>query len=80
MLGKGASAVVYKGSWKGRDVAIKVFDPMGLYFNLEEIRRELALGSMIEHPNIVTFYGGSLGPSKTFIVMEFMDKVRNHVT
>jgi serine/threonine protein kinase len=72
-LGQGVSATVYKGTWKGKDVAVKVFDPMGLYFNLEELKKEMALAYIMENSNIVGCYGGSLGP-KYYMVMEYIEK------
>lgn len=58
-IGKGAVGTVYKvshlvitkelklqGIWKGKDVAVKVFNPNGLSFVESEFRREVAIGNM----------------------------------
>ena len=76
---------MFKGIWKGKEVAVKVFDPLNskvmpmgvtniwdLGFDEQETRRELALTSLLEHENIISCLGGSLHSEKMFIVLEFM--------
>jgi len=43
VIGQGVSGVVWKGTWRGQEVAIKKFDEEGIAFNEAEFRSEVAL-------------------------------------
>jgi hypothetical protein len=43
VIGQGVSGVVWKGTWRGEEVAIKKFDEEGIAFNEAEFRSEVAL-------------------------------------
>jgi class 3 adenylate cyclase len=57
-IGLGSYGVVYKGKWKGVDVAIKRFIKQKLdERRMLEFRAEMAFLSELHHPNIVLFIG-----------------------
>jgi serine/threonine protein kinase len=59
----GSYGVVYKGTWKGVDVAVKRFIKQNLdERRLLEFRAEMAFLSELHHPNIVLFIGQSHPP------------------
>lgn len=54
----GSYGVVYRGVWKGVDVAVKRFIKQKLdERHLLEFRAEMAFLSELHHPNIVLFIG-----------------------
>ncbi|EAL63927.1 LIM-type zinc finger-containing protein [Dictyostelium discoideum AX4] len=61
VIASGASGKVYKGIYKGRDVAIKVYSSENFCFNIEEFDREVTIMSLIDsdHPNFTRFYGAN---------------------
>ncbi|KAM9977831.1 hypothetical protein ACTFIR_011705 [Dictyostelium discoideum] len=61
VIAAGASGKVYKGIYKGRDVAIKVYSSENFCFNIEEFDREVTIMSLIDsdHPNFTRFYGAN---------------------
>ena len=66
----GGFAVVYKGYWNRRKVALKtLFDP-----DYNRVKREymdeLLVMSKLKHPNIVQLLGACMKPPKLFFVME----------
>ncbi len=57
----GSYGVVYKGMWKGVDVAVKRFIKQQIDERLMlEFRAEMAFLSELHHPNIVLFIGMTL--------------------
>jgi hypothetical protein len=60
LLGAGAFAKVYTGQYNHHDVAIKVFSESSFAFRLEDFYREVAIMSMISHPNVVRFEGACI--------------------
>ncbi len=57
-VGLGSYGIVYKGKWKGVDVAVKKFIKQKLEENrLLEFRAEMVFLSELHHPNIVLFIG-----------------------
>jgi len=66
-LGAGTSAVVYRGSYRGQPVAIKVLKDAAPD---DEFRKELEIMAAIRSPNVVFFYGAMFRP-KTALVVEF---------
>jgi serine/threonine protein kinase len=57
-VGVGSYGMVFKGKWKGVDVAVKRFIKQTLdERRLLEFRAEMAFLSELHHPNIVLFIG-----------------------
>jgi len=57
-VGTGSYGVVFKGVWKGVEVAVKRFIKQNLdERRLLEFRAEMAFLSELHHPNIVLFIG-----------------------
>ncbi|GAX74864.1 hypothetical protein CEUSTIGMA_g2310.t1 [Chlamydomonas eustigma] len=79
VLGKGAHGVVYKGMWRGMQVAIKrsIFQVYGdpkAEANRKVALREAAINNSLDHPNIVRSYtydmqplGEPEGPNQQFL-------------
>jgi len=65
-LGKGGQAVVWKGRWKGKDVAIK------RYINQPDPRDIRILQRLPPHKNITTVHGVVFEDTSCCIVMEQM--------
>ena len=74
-LGEGGFGVVYKGTWKGREVAVKVLKVQALNADLrEEFDKEAALMTHLDHTNIVKYLGRCEEPDHLALVMEFCAK------
>ncbi|GAB9464469.1 putative serine/threonine-protein kinase [Globisporangium polare] len=73
-LGHGSFGVVIRGSWNGKEVAIKKLHTSQLTKRDRKafIKETLVLGVLGSHPNIVQLYGYTLTP--VAIVMEFMPR------
>ena len=76
-IGVGGQAAVFKGTWHGVEVAVKVF---GFGSNnkkvakiQKEIDREIAALSALTHPHIVQLYGYFQEPTRTGLVVEYCD-------
>eukprot|EP00019_Armaparvus_languidus_P005926 CAMPEP_0168603510 /NCGR_PEP_ID=MMETSP0420-20121227/14770_1 /TAXON_ID=498008 /ORGANISM="Pessonella sp." /LENGTH=560 /DNA_ID=CAMNT_0008642501 /DNA_START=17 /DNA_END=1696 /DNA_ORIENTATION=- len=68
---------VYKGKWRGHNVAVKKFSQYSLGFCWEDFYKEVGLLSIAQHPNVVLFYGAYANNGKTeepFIVLEYLSK------
>eukprot|EP01133_Synstelium_polycarpum_P012204 gene12204-14286_t len=72
-LGSGSSGKVYKGIYKGKDVAVKVLRAITTQSQLEEFKKEFQIMASIRSPFMVTFYGASLDP-KLCMVMEYCSR------
>jgi tRNA A-37 threonylcarbamoyl transferase component Bud32 len=75
LIGKGGMGRVYRAVWQGRTVAVKILpsemaeDPD----NLERFRREVAIITTINHPNIVKLEGSGTLDGVPYIVMELIE-------
>ncbi len=69
-VGKGASGAVFRGNWKGRDIAVKRFDD--LVGGMEDCREEALLLSSFQCPTIVTVIGMVVQDDLPALVMEFI--------
>jgi tRNA A-37 threonylcarbamoyl transferase component Bud32 len=74
VLGDGAYGTVYRGRYRGQDVAIKVLKMQDLPTEmLDEFDREIDLMTKLRHKNIVQFIGASKLLGKLAIVTEFIE-------
>ena len=75
VIGRGAFGVVYKGYWKGREVAVKMLSIA--YGNDEKLlktfKKEVEVLAKLQHPNIVHLFGACASPPSVFLVEEFMN-------
>lgn len=71
LLGTGAYARVYKGTWENTTVAIKLFKrSKRLSTSFYEFRHEITIQNALNHPNIAKIFGFSLNPLA--LVLEFI--------
>lgn len=68
-LGSGGSAQVYRGSWKGKEVAIKKISGLS---HLAEMTKEINALRRLRHPRLVSFIGACIQPPILVVVTEFM--------
>ncbi|DAZ97105.1 TPA: hypothetical protein N0F65_010428 [Lagenidium giganteum] len=73
-IGGGGVALVYRGIYRKRSVALKtLFDPRVDAALKEEFMDELLVMSKVSHPNIVSLIGACLEPPNLCMVMELCD-------
>lgn len=71
-VGKGATALVYKGLFNGRTVAVKKFLPMMMEEEMwEGFRKETVVMSELKHPNILEFIGICTRPPNFWMVTDW---------
>jgi hypothetical protein len=75
-IGIGSYGEVYKGTWRGTEVAVKRFiEQQNLSPQLvQEFRDEVAMMARLRHPNIVLFLGAVTRPPHLAIVTQFMPR------
>ncbi len=73
-IGEGGFGVVYRGQYKGQDVAVKMLKYQDIVDEktVEEFEREIQLLSELKNPGIVSLIGASKLAGKMAIVTEFM--------
>ncbi|XP_030538214.1 serine/threonine-protein kinase STY8 isoform X2 [Rhodamnia argentea] len=74
-IGQGSYAVVYRGMWKGSDVAIKVY--VGNEYSedtLQDYKKEIEIMKRLRHPNVLLFMGAVYSKERPAIVTEFMPR------
>ncbi|VDM78118.1 unnamed protein product, partial [Strongylus vulgaris] len=74
-IGSGSFGKVYKGSYRGKVVAIKRYRAAvyGCKSEVEMLCREVSILSKLAHPNVVSFVGAVLDdPSQFAIITEFV--------
>nr|CDJ86025.1 Ankyrin and Tyrosine protein kinase domain containing protein [Haemonchus contortus] len=74
-IGSGSFGKVYKGSYRGKIVAIKRYRAAvyGCKSEVEMLCREVSILSKLAHPNVVSFVGAVLDdPSQFAIITEFV--------
>ena len=72
-IDRGACGQVFRGTWKGNEVAVKVFSS-GLMAPKEvaAFKREVFVMNCLRHPNTVLLLGACQTPPNLAIVMEFV--------
>tara|TARA_B100001758_G_scaffold172008_1_gene148983 strand:- start:2930 stop:3829 length:900 start_codon:yes stop_codon:yes gene_type:complete len=77
-IGRGAFGEVFRGRYRGTDVAIKrlcvLDDADGDRRALSEFKRELSFLTRLRHRHVVAFMGASTAPPNLCIVMDYCDK------
>ncbi|XP_025029208.1 mitogen-activated protein kinase kinase kinase 10 [Python bivittatus] len=74
IIGVGGFGKVYKGVWRGEEVAVKATrqDPEEeLTVTVENVRQEARLFAMLSHPNIIALKAVCLSPPNLCLVMEY---------
>ncbi|KAI9916863.1 hypothetical protein PsorP6_018115 [Peronosclerospora sorghi] len=75
VIGEGAFGKVYKASWKGRDVAVKVLIRQNLSVDVvREFESEVKIMSCLNHPNICMLLGACLVPESRALVIELVEQ------
>ena len=75
MIGKGAAASVYHGTFKDIEVAIKFLSPPEITSEeLQSIQQEALITGSLNHPNIVRFYGVVVRPPHIGMVFELCER------
>lgn len=73
-LGRGASANVFKGTYRGQEVAIKIFNQF-IDENetiLDEMKNEQEIMKSLRHPRVIRFIKSSIEDGQFRIIMEYM--------
>lgn len=71
----GGFGIVWKGRWRGKDVAIKVLRQQTLNSDvIEEFRNEARIMGSLHHNNIVQYLGMCNEDGHRALIMEFCDK------
>ena len=76
-VGKGGFASVFKGTWRGRAVAVKRFQPDKFsaasgYSSIAQMFREARLMGHMIHPNLMTLIGHTRSGEAPCLVLPFM--------
>ena len=66
VIDRGSYGTVKKGKWNGKKVAVKIFET---HSEIEAFKTEVEVLRAVEHKNIITLFGMSVGP-QCLIVME----------
>jgi tRNA A-37 threonylcarbamoyl transferase component Bud32 len=74
-LAKGASAKVYKGTYKNNSVAIKIYSPPELTDEvINAFQKETEIMFSFQHRNVVNFYGICVRPPDIALVIELCSR------
>eukprot|EP00026_Physarum_polycephalum_P000443 Phypoly_transcript_00444.p1 GENE.Phypoly_transcript_00444~~Phypoly_transcript_00444.p1 ORF type:complete len:909 (-),score=141.61 Phypoly_transcript_00444:1068-3794(-) len=75
LIGSGSFGHVYRGTYRGADVAIKKLKHQNMdKKQLQEFTQEAAIMVGLRHPNILLFMGVCLEPAKLCIITELMSR------
>jgi len=74
-IGRGGYGQVFRGNWRGTEVAVKMLfnDNVNLKLIID-LRKEVDLLCKLRHPNIVLFMGACTEPASPCIVTEFLSR------
>lgn len=75
MLGEGTFATIYKGTYAGETVAVKVLRSLEISVDtiLEFCKEAFLCASVSGHPNLVLFRGVAVRPPEMFLVYEYCE-------
>lgn len=74
-IGIGSYGEVYRGKWRGTEVAIKRFLEQKLSIStVRDFRLEVSLLSKLRHPNIVLFLGAVITPPQLAIITSYISR------
>jgi serine/threonine protein kinase len=74
-VGEGAFGKVYKTSFDNQVAACKVLNTMAFdQYDLQCLRREIAIMSIVKHPNLLTCLAANVEAESAWIVMPFLSK------
>ncbi|KAK6947737.1 PAS fold [Dillenia turbinata] len=74
-IGQGSYGIVYRGTWNGSDVAVKVyFANAYCEGTLLDYRKEINIMKRLRHPNVLLFMGAVYSPQRLAIVTEFLPR------
>ncbi|XP_071723547.1 uncharacterized protein [Rutidosis leptorrhynchoides] len=74
-VGQGSFAVVYRGLWKGTDVAVKLYlQKAYTEGTLEDFKKEITIMKKLRHPNVLLFMGAVYSQDRLAIVTEFLPR------
>ncbi|XP_052182224.1 LOW QUALITY PROTEIN: probable serine/threonine-protein kinase SIS8 [Diospyros lotus] len=74
-IGLGSYGEVYRGDWRGTEVAVKKFLDQDITGeSLEEFKSEVRIMKRIRHPNVVLFMGAITRAPNLSIVTEFLPR------
>ncbi|KAL6546502.1 hypothetical protein OROMI_022223 [Orobanche minor] len=73
-VGIGFFGEVFRGTWNGLEVAIKLFLEQDINVeNIEDFCNEISILSRIRHPNVILFLGACTTPPHLSLVTEYME-------
>ncbi|CAA0823663.1 Mitogen activated protein kinase kinase kinase-related [Striga hermonthica] len=73
-VGIGFFGEVFRGTWNGLEVAIKLFLEQDLTVeNIEDFCNEISILSRTRHPNVILFLGACTTPPRLSLVTEYME-------
>ncbi|CAM8926984.1 unnamed protein product [Rhodiola kirilowii] len=73
-VGIGFFGEVFRGTWNGTDVAIKVFLEQELSTEIiEDFCNEISILTRLRHPNVILFLGACTKPPRLSMVTEYME-------
>ncbi|KYQ99761.1 leucine-rich repeat-containing protein (LRR) [Tieghemostelium lacteum] len=74
-IGRGGYGQVFRGNWRGTEVAVKMLFNDNVNPKLiSDLRKEVDLLCKLRHPNIVLFMGACTEPESPCIVTEYLSK------
>eukprot|EP01125_Pyxidicula_operculata_P008052 TRINITY_DN2723_c0_g2_i1.p1 TRINITY_DN2723_c0_g2~~TRINITY_DN2723_c0_g2_i1.p1 ORF type:complete len:520 (-),score=121.37 TRINITY_DN2723_c0_g2_i1:64-1623(-) len=78
-IGSGCFGTVYKGTCRGKTVAIKKLHQQDLEENvMDEFKKEIAILAHLRHPNVILFLGACTERGHLAIVTEFLTRGDMH--
>ena len=74
-IDQGSQGTVYKAVWRGKAVAVKVFEDSHVAWDDEDrFENEIVVMSTLRHPNLVLFLGAVVDGPETMLVTEYLEQ------